>query len=181
MSRPPIRPSSEPIRDADVRDGTVRAPQRRHRRAHGDKAEDKFEVPRELKQPGISYEWKRESVYGNDKVGDPSYLANLQDNGWEPVDVSEMPGRFNRFGETGSIRRDGMILMKRPMELTIEARREDFDIAREQVATARRQLGKDPSKNLKLTNSSVASSYSNESTDGFRTVKAATTQVELND
>ena len=138
MGRPPLRPQPENIREGQ---------QRRRMRA----TDDKFAVPQRYKMPGVSYEWKTEAVLGAE---DPSYMSGLMENGWEAVPLSEMPS-FGREGETGAVRRGGQVLMKRPIDLTKEARLEDFQIARDQVRHNTAKLtGTNPGADLPISTSS---------------------------
>lgn len=122
MARPPLRSSD----DTNIRDGEIRTRSRRRGRA----SDDKLHIPPEYKNPDLSYEWKRESVLGDDS--DHSYLNQQFDNGWEPVDLKDM-AFFGRADGSGCVRRDGLILCARPRELTYEARVEDYQIARDVV------------------------------------------------
>lgn len=96
---------------------------------------DKADIP-----DGISREWKREAVF--DKP-DLSHQMALQENGWEVVQ-SAGSSKYMPSGYTGPVRRDGMILMERPIELTREAQAEDLAAAREEVRGMQRQNGQAP-------------------------------------
>ena len=127
-----------PIR-SETKDGPIR-----ERKRKGGSVSDKFFIDPTKIPPGISYEWKRETLYG---ASDPSYSVSLAENGWEPVDVSRHP-EFMPPGFSGPIRRDGMILMERPIELTEEARAEDRMNAIEIVRSKEMQLGQTPANTL---------------------------------
>lgn len=164
MSRPSIRPDAEPMRPG------IRA---RRRRTN----EDNFAIPPELKRPGLSYEWKKESCLGQE---DPMYMSSLLDNGWENVQLEEMPC-FGREGETGAVRRGGQVLMRRPIELTKEARVEDWQIARAQVkGNAAKMMGADAVEGLPARGNNMNSKYDQMPGD-FGVVKTATTQLTLDD
>jgi hypothetical protein len=138
MSRPPMRPEQ----------GNIRENQVKRRVRSGD---DRFQIPAHLKQPGTSYEWKTEEVIG---ASDPAYMSGLIENGWENVQLSEMP-YFGREGESGAVRRGGQVLMKRPIELTKEARQEDFQIARQQVSNnTAKMTGTNPAAGMPISSSS---------------------------
>jgi hypothetical protein len=167
MGRPPLRTEADAVREP------MRAVKRRRR------DEDKYAVPRELKQPGQSYEWKRESTMG---MEDPQHMNGILENGWEPVQLSEMP-HFGRSGEQGVVRKEGLVLMKRPIELTKEARIEDYHIARDQVDGAVARIrGADPtgSQHMPSVGNKVIQDYKSMPSE-YATVKTATTQIELQD
>lgn len=114
---------------------------RRQRLRKGGQIADKFELPPEMiakaKAHGMSLEWKRETTGG---AADTSYEVFLREQGWQPLDGSFFPN-FVSKGHTGPIRREGQILMERPIELTLEAQAEDKANAREAVAVKEQQLG----------------------------------------
>lgn len=115
-------------------------PQVRERKRKGGQIADRYELPEDMLADftarGMSVEWKRETLIG---ANDPSYDVFLREQGWEPVDGDRFPG-FVMAGHQGPIRRDGMILMERPVELTQEAMAEDRDNARRAVAIKEQQL-----------------------------------------
>jgi hypothetical protein len=168
MGRPPLRHDSEPVRDN----------LRKRRRKSTD---DKFEVPKELKIPGQSYEWKTESVLGDEGLH-VMHMNGLVENGWEPVQLSEMP-HFGRPGESGVVRRGGQILMKRPIELTKEARIEDYQIARAEVdGVMGRMRSADPTGNPHMPAVGNKAIHDHRSMPSeYAVVKTATTQLELQD
>lgn len=130
----PARPSpaSEPE--------TVRPPARRQRLNKGGQIVDKFALPdnvmADAKARGMSLEWKRETTAG---ANDPSYDLFLREQGWEPVEGNRYPALVLK-GHTGPLRRDGQVLMERPIELTQEAMDEDRRAARDAVAIKEQQL-----------------------------------------
>lgn len=99
---------------------------------------DKFHIPAELIPDGWSYEWKRESLYGQE---DTANMMHAAENGWTPVMAEAHPGMFMPSGYTGPIRRDGLVLCERPMELTEEARAEEREAARQLNQAQQEQLG----------------------------------------
>lgn len=121
----------------------ARAPIRtdvRERKRKNDSASDIFAIPAHLIPPGVSLEWKRESMLGMD---DPHYMVSQHEQGWRPVDVSMIP-QLMPEGYKGAIRMKGMLLMERPVELTREAQQEDYKNARRAVAAKEQQLGVTP-------------------------------------
>lgn len=99
---------------------------------------DKFHVPAELIPDGWSYEWKVESIHGQEQT---SHMIAQAENGWRPVQASAHPGMFMPEGYEGPIRRDGLILCERPIELTEEARAEERMAAQQLVQAQKEQLG----------------------------------------
>jgi hypothetical protein len=107
-------------------------------------ASDPFELPPDFVAATLaenySLEWKTEYVY-NEERG--VYISRLQrDGGWRPVKNNRLPGVFSGDGEE-PVRHDGMILMERPLDLTLAARREEQISAREQLLMRQRNWGVD--------------------------------------
>lgn len=106
---------------------------------------DTFHVPQEIIPPGWSWEWKNEAVLGRT---DSAYQAQMMQVGWEPVMLESYPGVFdlatNADGtpKKGPVRRQGMILMERPMVLTKEAQMEEKRKADERVNMASKKHSK---------------------------------------
>lgn len=167
MGRPPLRPQQENIREGQVR--------RRTR-----STDDKYAIPAKYKAPGVSYEWKTEEILGAPH-DDPSYMPGLMDNGWEAVPLKEMPD-MGRENQAGVIRRGGQILMKRPIELTREARVEDFQIARSQVNNnTAKMTGTNPAAGMPVSASSRVTTNYAPGTDEFEVSKIATTPLTSNE
>lgn len=114
---------------------------RRIRRRKATAVEDIFYIPVEEIPPGSSYEWKRYSVIGQE---DPFYLAQMREQGWEPVSPKRHPTWVPPGYSQPYIIKGGMILMERPIELTEEARAEQRVLARQQVREAEARLGRTP-------------------------------------
>lgn len=100
---------------------------------------DQFHVPPDAIPPGWSWEWKNESVLGKT---DPQYESMLAQVGWEPVMYESHPGIFGPPDAKGAVRRHGMQLMERRIELTLEAQRDEKRRADEKLIGARRKHGK---------------------------------------
>jgi len=102
------------------------------------------EIPDEFKRQMnngewiISYEWKRWSNLGQE---DPFYIASMREQGWEPVPPSRHPNWVPPGYDRPHIIKSGLILMDRPIELTLEARREELQASRRQVRDAEARLG----------------------------------------
>lgn len=127
--------------------------QRLVRRRKG--ASDIFHIDPELIPPGVSYEWKRKAVYGQEN---PAYMLGLMENHWKPVDVSRLP-HMMPDGWTGAIERDGLILMERPSYLTEEARQEDEAAARAPIKAQQERLGQNVGI-LENRNAAIRTTYS---------------------
>lgn len=126
--RPPLRPD------------TKRVPLRERLRGKTRKytiSSDRFFIADEDKPEGVDFNWKRFSVQGQE---DPYYISNMRQQGWEPVDAEDMPNLAPE-GATGPIIKDGMILMARPMELTMQSRKELEALSKRQVTDREKQMG----------------------------------------
>ena len=113
----------------------------RTRQRHSDTNQDMFYIPVEEIPEGSSYEWKRFSVHGQQ---DPFYLAQMREQGWEPVDPKRHPNWLPPGYSEPSIIKHGMILMERPIELTREAQSETRAAATKQIIEAEQRLGLAP-------------------------------------
>lgn len=136
VSRDPVRETvREPVRDGAVqvqgRDGKLLS------RKRGGNA-DKFYIPQDIIPDGWSYEWKTESILGEPQTAHQMHMA---ENGWTPVMADRHPGLFMPNDYKGPIRRDGMVLMERPIELTQEARYEEQLAAQQLMNAQKEQLG----------------------------------------
>lgn len=122
------------------------APQRlRTRRRKSTVNEDEFFVPTDEIPEGSTYEWKRVTVNGQE---DPFYLARMREQGWEPVDPKKHPNWLPPGYNQPHIIKGGQILMERPKELTEEARKENRQLARQQIREAEQRLGLAPKDTL---------------------------------
>ena len=97
---------------------------------------DKFWAPRPPDH--YDYQWKRRTIYNQE---DPSYQVELARNGWEPVPLNRHPDMMPKGWPGNVIEIEGLVLMERPLVLTIEARQREGRSAREAVATKEAQLG----------------------------------------
>jgi hypothetical protein len=93
--------------------------------------------------PDTDVNWKRVSNVGKD---DPFYIASMREQGWEPVNPKEHPDwvPVPPDYDKNFIEKGGLILMERPMALTIEARNEGIQAANQQVIEAEQRLGMTP-------------------------------------
>lgn len=131
--RPPLRPDasrpSSPLLDR------LRGKTRRHTLTS-----DRFLIPEEDKPAGVSFNWKRWSVHGQE---DPFYIANMRLQGWEPVNGDDMPGLVPE-GHSGPIIKEGVILMARAQELTDQAYAEVARASKQQVQDREKANGVAP-------------------------------------
>ena len=89
---------------------------------------DRFHIPPEIIPEGMTYEWKRLSVFGQE---DRQHQLHLKRNHWREVPASRHP---DLFGDSpGPAIVDGLVLMEREAYLTKEARDEDYANATSQL------------------------------------------------
>lgn len=133
--RPPMRPeaSRAPLRDR------LRG-KKRHEAIHT----DRFHVPESDLIEGVSFEWKRVSVSGQE---DPAYIGAQRRQGWEPVYAEDMPS-LALDGYEGAIIKEGLQLMARPQELTDRANKEAQEASRRALLDRQVQMGVAPSGHL---------------------------------
>lgn len=74
----------------------------------------------------IDFNWKRYETFGKQ---DYAEQRSYYDQGWRPVMHSMFPGRFAPEGTEGAVIVKDMILMERPMRLTVKARNEEMEQA----------------------------------------------------
>jgi hypothetical protein len=95
---------------------------------------DQFNIPKGDFPEGMDMQWCTETVFGQD-VG---RLPKFQRSGWTPVHASDFDGRFDgkwtAKGADEYIRKDGLVLCARPMEISIAARVRQAKAAKEQLA-----------------------------------------------
>lgn len=135
--RPEVRAE---MRDDDPRARAAkRAAEVRQNQPNGSLEEptDRFAIDASVIPEGWSYEWKRDTFFNKE---DPAYQVQLRRMGWEPVPASRHPEMMPVGSSDPNIRRDGMVLMERPAELTEEVRALERKRAREQVKSKEEQL-----------------------------------------
>lgn len=95
---------------------------------------DQLRIAPHLVPDGISLQWVTESVLGKPM---PERLAAFERKGWTVVHNDDFDGQldglFDKKGAQAPIRKDGMVLVARPKELTAKARRRDHMAALEKV------------------------------------------------
>lgn len=135
-ARAPIRtePETDPVREP------VRA-KTRTRTRNGASGTDRFHIPQEMIPDGIDLQWNVDSVLGRPEVQE---RMMMEQQGWEPVTPDMWDGRFDgmfmRKGHGGEISVGGLVLMWRPLELTLEARAEELHTARQARYTEERKI-----------------------------------------
>ena len=102
---------------------------------------DRLRIDRSLWPEGMDLRWVRDSYYGQP---DPKNRGDAERKGWTPIHQSDFSGQFNgvfmKKNAEGEINVDGLVLMARPEELSIRARRVDERIANEAVQIKEAQL-----------------------------------------
>jgi hypothetical protein len=111
---------------------------------------DPFFVDKRLWPPGMSYEWKAESIYGQPNG---THMIEMRENHWTPVPASRHP-ELAAAGDT-VIRRGGTILCERPSYLTDEAKFEDIQEAMRPLQAKEELLFGTPAGQLTRDHSSV--------------------------
>jgi hypothetical protein len=89
----------------------------------------------------IDFNWKRYETYGKpDYAEQRAYHAQ----GWRPVMHHHFPGRFSPPGTQGAVIVKDMILMERPMRLTVKARNEEIHEATRAMQVNRQKVEATP-------------------------------------
>ena len=127
-----FQPPSEPRRESATPEEPAVATGERMKRTRK-RTEDKFYIPAAIIPPGWTYEWKAQTILGKSNL---DHMNNLKDNHWKPVPADRHPRYL--------VEKDGQILMERPKYLTDEARREDLNLALEQVQSVRTGVASGP-------------------------------------
>jgi hypothetical protein len=89
----------------------------------------------------IDFNWKRYETYGK---RDYSELRSYHDQGWREVMHESFPGRFAPVGTQGPVVIKDMILMERPMRLTVQARNEEILAANRAMRVNQTQMAVTP-------------------------------------
>ena len=100
------------------------------RRSRRDGVVTDFEVPNNVRKPGWDYEYKTSRVMGQEV--DASEQVEIYEGGWRPVKATEMKSLCPPGWDKPYIERRGQILYCRPMQLTEEAKNEDYEKAERQ-------------------------------------------------
>ncbi len=95
---------------------------------------DRLHIPREMIPEGMDLQWVTDSVYGKEMS---QHRSGFEKRGWTPVHQSDFDGVFDGMflpkGVDGEIKVDGLVLMARPLEISLQAKKLDKRRAREQV------------------------------------------------
>lgn len=105
---------------------------------------DKFAIPGAERHEGVSLQWKRYSIKGEQ---DPYYLAEMRRGGWEPMLAEDFP-ELVPSDASGPVIKEGMILMGRPEELTKQAEAALAARAKKQIHDQKVQVGLAPAGTL---------------------------------
>lgn len=89
------------------------------------KAGNKYDLPDDIKEHGWDYQWVRHSLYNNTEF---SELPTMKRAGWSEVHPEALKGYFREQGAEGQncITMEDLILVERPLGMTLEARAEDL-------------------------------------------------------
>jgi len=136
MGRPPrtttLRPSNE-------------AGEKKTRLRKGAAMRSLLDVPQDmldkLTADGIDLQWVTDSILGQSS---PQQRMAFEINGWEPVTGDMFDGMFDgmyaKKGHQGEINYEGLVLMWRPMELTIEAKQEEAQARNNQLVAQQNMI-----------------------------------------
>ncbi len=139
----PFDPTRVPLRPSSAERAALRAAEvRGHLGDKGlDEGADEFYIDRSIVPEGWDYEWKLLTVTGKEF---PAHQLNLMRHGWEPVPRDRHPELMPQGSQEACITRNGMVLMERPMELTLESKNIELRKARMQVRAKEEQLAAPP-------------------------------------
>lgn len=123
------RTARAPIREETAE--PVREPIRAKTRTRKGVGIDKFNIPQSMIPDGVDLQWNTDSVMGQPSMQE---RTAMEQQAWEAVTGDMWDGRFDgmfmRRGHKGEINVGGLVLMWRPIELTLEARAEELHAAR---------------------------------------------------
>lgn len=85
----------------------------------------------------IDFNWKRWDTYGKQNYAE---LQEYHQQGWREVVHEMFPGRFAPPGTRGPVVVKDMVLMERPMRLTVKARNEEIEAATQAMRVNQRKL-----------------------------------------
>ena len=151
----PLRPELQSEIGFDVRATELRLDTDRQRMRTGNAAVDPFDITDIYKKYAptggdpkkgnidreIDFNWKRYETYGK---ADYAEQRGYYDQGWRPVMHGMFPGRFAPTGTNGPVIVKDMILMERPMRLTVQAKNEEMLQATRLMEMQRKQMAATP-------------------------------------
>jgi hypothetical protein len=120
----------QPMRDNEIRAEPAREEIRPKKTRTRRSTTDMLYVDPALIPDGMDYQWVTSEILSQPAQ---QVRASYEANGWEPVPAERHPGLFMQRGATGEINVGGLVLMERPLELTMEAREEERVAARTAV------------------------------------------------
>lgn len=126
MGRAPLRATAirEPVDETPVKAKKTRLRKQASQRSLLDIDDDIVNMVKEQYETDL--QWVVDSILGQ---AAPQKRMAYEINGWEPVSPDMFggvfDGMFTRKGHQGEINFEGLVLMYRPMELTVEAKAED--------------------------------------------------------
>ncbi len=141
--KPTLTLDKEPtrqVRSEPERTNEVRYSKNKTRRKNSADTDALFVEPSEIPD-GFTVEWKRVSIYGQE---DKKHIINTEKDGWEPAHPKDFPSLVGKNHSGNYIlggQSNDLMLMIRPVELTEEARREDYQRAVGQVNTKFQEIG----------------------------------------
>lgn len=106
-----------------------------------DETPDRLRIAKELIPQGMDLQWVTDSVFGQPM---PQHRAEFEKRGWTPVHQEDFDGQFDGLwmarGSPGEIKVDGLVLMARPLSLSIKAKKIDRQRALERVQIKEKEL-----------------------------------------
>lgn len=123
---PPRKQVREPVREQEPirKRGEVRGRNGEILRRESPTSYNLYDFPDSIKEDGWSYQWCRTDAYGN-ADGDINEIPVMERAGWRPVRPSQLKEYFKSENKDREcILRGGLMLMERPIELTLEAQEE---------------------------------------------------------
>ena len=98
---------------------------------------DRLRINKDEIPDGMDYQWVTDSILGQPA---PQRRARFERRGWSPVPANRHDGKFMPRGFQGEINVDGLVLMERPLEISVRARQKGYVTARDQVRAKEAQL-----------------------------------------
>lgn len=140
--RKPTDPIRSPVVEAPIaeRDGEIRGRNGEILSRKRRDSSDIFHIPEELKDPNYDLQWNTVTVY---EMPQTAQVLAMRENGWRPVPAGRFKGIFMPadYPDDGEILRDGMRLEERPMELTMQAKADEYQKATGLMSDQKEQLG----------------------------------------
>ena|SRR3990167_3849522 len=136
--RPPN--AAKQVREHDVRAEPVRETKRIRLRKNI-ASESPTYIPKEMIPPGVDLQWVTDTIHGRPEI---QSRISYERQGWQSVTGQMWGGLFDGMfmpkGHQGEINVLGQVLMERPLELTLEARREEQTAANAALRGAEARL-----------------------------------------